>query len=172
MQPLISVIIPVYNVEKHLNKCLDSIINQTYKNLEIIIINDGSKDASAEICREYAEKDNRIVFVSRENRGVSATRNEGIELAHGDYFSFIDADDYLELDAYEYLLNIVEKHNVDAVNYEHFITFTDKENVHKIADKIFLYIVCNKEFCLCYYKIHYLNYKNLYQYIHCHNKNK
>lgn len=133
--PLISVIIPVYNVEKHLKKCLDSIVNQTYKNLEIILIDDGSKDGSADICREYAEKDDRIVFISRENRGVSATRNEGIDLAHGDYFSFIDSDDYLELDAYEYLINLINEHNVDAVNYEYFITFKDKENTHKINDK-------------------------------------
>lgn len=134
MPPLISVIIPVYNVEKDLKKCIDSIVNQTYKNLEIILINDGSKDNSAEICRQYAEKDDRIIFVSRENRGVSATRNEGIDLAHGDYFSFIDSDDYLEPDAYEYLLNIVSEHKVDAVNYEHFITFPDKEIIHKLAD--------------------------------------
>ncbi len=134
MNPLISVIIPVYNVEKHLKKCLDSIVNQTYKNLEIILINDGSKDNSENICRDFAQKDDRIIFVSRENRGVSATRNEGIELAHGDYFSFIDSDDYLELDTYEYLLNLVFKHNVDAVNYEHFITYSDKETAHRIEE--------------------------------------
>lgn len=134
MIPLISIIIPVYNVEKDLRKCLDSIVNQTYKNLEIILIDDGSTDNGAEICRQYAQKDDRIVFMSRENRGVSATRNEGIDLAHGDYFSFIDSDDYLEPDAYEYLLNIVSEHNVDAVNYEHFITFPDKEIIHKLAD--------------------------------------
>lgn len=134
MSTLVSVIIPIYNAEKYLKNCLDSIVNQTYKNLEIILIDDGSKDGSADICREYAEKDDRIIFISRENRGVSATRNQGIDLASGDYYSFIDADDYLELDAYEYLLDIVEKHNVDAVNYEHFITFADKENAHKIAD--------------------------------------
>ena len=135
MKPLISVVIPVYNVEKHLRKCLDSIVNQTYKNLEIILINDGSKDNSDEICREFAEKDDRIVYVSRENRGVSATRNEGIDLSHGDYFSFIDSDDHLELDTYEYLLNLISKHNVDAVNYEHFITYADKEVPHCIAEK-------------------------------------
>ncbi len=135
MKPLISVVIPVYNVEKHLRKCLDSIVNQTYKNLEIILINDGSKDNSDEICREFAEKDDRIVYVSRENRGVSATRNEGIDLSHGDYFSFIDSDDYLELDTYEYLLNLVSKHDVDAVNYEYFITYPDKETAHRITEK-------------------------------------
>ncbi len=135
MIPLISIIIPVYNAGKYLEKCLDSIVNQTYRNLEIILINDGSKDNSAEICQEYANKDHRIVFVSRENRGVSATRNEGIDLAHGDYFSFIDADDYLEIDTYEYLLNIISEHGVDAVNYEHFITFPEKENAHKLSDE-------------------------------------
>ncbi|MBR2883986.1 MAG: glycosyltransferase family 2 protein [Clostridia bacterium] len=139
MNFLVSVIIPVYNVEKHLNKCLDSIVNQTYKNLEIIIINDGSKDASAEICREYAEKDNRIVFVSRENRGVSATRNEGIELAHGDYFSFIDADDYLELDAYEYLISIINEKNVEAINFEHYITYPTHEIEHISPDRAYGY---------------------------------
>ena len=139
MNFLVSVIIPVYNVEKHLNKCLDSIVNQTYKNLEIIIINDGSKDASAEICREYAEKDNRIVFVSRENRGVSATRNEGIDLAHGDYFSFIDADDYLELDAYEYLISIINEKNVEAINFEHYITYPTHEIEHISPDRAYGY---------------------------------
>ncbi len=135
MEPLISVIIPIYNASKHLRKCLDSIVNQTYKNLELILIDDGSKDSSADICKEYADKDDRIVFISRENRGVSATRNEGIDLAHGDYFSFIDADDYLDLDAFKYLLNIISEHNVDAVNYEHFITYPDKETAHRIAEK-------------------------------------
>ena len=136
MTPLISVIIPVYNVEKHLKKCLDSIVNQTYKNLEIILINDGSKDNSDEICREFAEKDDRIIYVSRENRGVSATRNEGIEMAHGDYFSFIDSDDYLELDTFEYLLNLIKEKDVDAVNYEHFITYPNKEEVvHRFAEE-------------------------------------
>lgn len=134
MLPLVSIIIPVYNAGGYLEKCLDSIVNQTYKNLEIILINDGSKDNSAEVCRRYAEKDDKITFVSRENRGVSATRNEGIDLAHGDYYSFIDADDYLELDTYEYLLNIVSEYGVDAVNYEHFITFPEKENVHKLSN--------------------------------------
>lgn len=133
--PLISVIIPVYNVEAHLRKCLDSIINQTYKNLEIIIINDGSTDNSPFICSEFAKMDNRIIYKSRENRGVSATRNEGIELARGEYFSFIDSDDYLEPDTYEYLIGIIKEKKVDAVNYEHYITYSNYEKQHKIAEK-------------------------------------
>lgn len=128
---LVSVIIPVYNTGKYLEKCLDSIVNQTYKNLEIILINDGSKDNSAKICQKYAQKDDRIVFVSRENRGVSATRNEGIDLAHGDYFSFIDADDYVDLDMYEYLINLIDEKNVESINFEHYITYPTKEYINK-----------------------------------------
>lgn len=133
--PLISVIIPIYNVERHLEKCLNSIVNQTYKNLEIILINDGSTDGSGEICKKYAENDSRVIYISRENKGVSASRNEGIEKAHGDYFSFIDSDDYLELDAYEYLIKIIQDKKVDIVNYEHYVTFQNFEKRHQLSDK-------------------------------------
>ena len=133
-EPLISVIIAVYNPGKYLRACLDSIVNQSYKNLEIILVDDSSTDGSLEVCKEYAAKDNRIIVHHKENSGVSATRNVGISLAHGDYFSFIDSDDYLEPDAYEYMINLVNEHNVDAVNYEHFITKPSKETPHKLDD--------------------------------------
>ncbi len=132
--PLISVIIAIYNPGKYLSPCLDSIINQTYKNLEIILVDDGSTDNSLEVCKEYAEKDSRIIVHHKENSGVSATRNKGIDLAHGDYYSFIDSDDILEADTYEYLINIINEHQVDAVNYEHYITYNDRETVHKLPD--------------------------------------
>lgn len=90
---LISVIVPVYNAEQYLAECLDSVLEQTYKNLEIILINDGSRDASGEICRQYRERDNRIVFIEQENAGVSAARNQGIGMASGEYVMFVDADD-------------------------------------------------------------------------------
>lgn len=131
INPLISVIVPVYNTGKHLGKCLESILNQTYQNLEVILINDGSVDNSEEICRSYAEKDDRIIFISRDNRGVSATRNEGINIAHGDFFSFIDADDYLDLDMYEYLIGIINDKKVDTVNFEHYITYSEYEVEYK-----------------------------------------
>ena len=134
-EPLISVIIAIYNPGKYLRGCLDSIVNQTYRNLEIILVDDGSTDNSLEVCKEYAEKDNRIIVHHKENSGVSATRNAGIRLAHGDYFSFIDSDDILEADAYEYMINLVNEHQVDAVNYEHFITYPDREVTHKLPDK-------------------------------------
>ena len=88
--PLISVIVPVYNVERYLRKCLDSIINQTFSNIEIICVNDGSKDSSLSIIKEYAARDKRIVVVDKENGGLSSARNAGLDIARGDYISFVD----------------------------------------------------------------------------------
>ena len=133
-QSLISIIVPVYNTEKHLNKCLDSLVNQTYKNLQIILINDGSTDLSGKICEEYAEKDDRIIYRSVENGGVSSARNKGLALATGDYYHFPDSDDYLELDTYEYLIGLINTYNCEAVNFEHFITYSDNELVHTMAE--------------------------------------
>ena len=112
---IISVIIPVYNVEKYLSECLDSVINQTYKNLQIIIVDDGSTDFSGKICDVYAEKDNRITVVHQKNAGAGAAKNTGLELIDGDYFSIIDSDDYIELDMYEKMVNSLEKYNADIV---------------------------------------------------------
>ncbi len=134
-EPLISVIIAIYNPGKYLRPCLESIVNQTYKNLEIILVDDGSTDDSLRICQEYAEKDSRVIVHHKENSGVSATRNQGIRLAHGDYFSFIDSDDILEINTFEYLINLIKRHRVDAVNYEHFISYPSKETIHKLPDE-------------------------------------
>ncbi len=130
-KPLISVIIAVYNPGKYLRPCLDSIVGQTYTNLEIILVDDGSTDDSLAICKEYAEKDSRVIVYHKENSGVSATRNQGIRLAHGDYYSFIDSDDWLEKDTYEYLLGLMLKHDVDIVTHEHFINYPNKEITNK-----------------------------------------
>lgn len=111
----ISVIIPVYNVEKYLSECLDSVVNQTYKNLQIILVDDGSTDFSGKICDVYAEKDNRITVVHQKNAGAGAAKNTGLELIEGDYFSIIDSDDYIELDMYEKMVNSLEKYNADIV---------------------------------------------------------
>ncbi|MBE5744190.1 MAG: glycosyltransferase family 2 protein [Clostridiales bacterium] len=113
MQKLISVIVPVYNVEPYLERCVNSIINQTYKNLEILLIDDGSTDNSGTICDEYAKKDSRIICVHQQNGGVSKARNEGLSLATGDYIGFIDSDDYIEPNMYELLLNSIEENNAD-----------------------------------------------------------
>ena len=99
--PLISVIVPVYNVEKYLCKCIESIQNQTYKNLEIILVNDGSTDSSYQICEKYAALDSRITLIKKENGGLASARNKGLEYAHGDFVGFVDSDDWIELDTYE-----------------------------------------------------------------------
>ena len=93
MRDLVSVIIPVYNVQKYLLKCVESVINQTYTNIEIILIDDGSKDTSGKICDEIAEKDQRIRVIHTENRGVSAARNMGLSFAVGEFVTFVDSDD-------------------------------------------------------------------------------
>lgn len=107
---LISIILPIYNVEKYLEKCIQSVIAQTYSNIEIILVNDGSKDNSLEICNQYAERDNRIVVLDKKNGGLSDARNAGAKIAKGEYFVFIDSDDYIHHQMIELLYKgIVEK---------------------------------------------------------------
>ena len=103
----VSIVVPVYNAELYLVECIESLLNQTYSNLEIILINDGSKDKSAEICKEFEKKDNRIVYYEQKNSGVSKTRNKGIELATGELLMFVDSDDHLDLNAIE---EVVKNH--------------------------------------------------------------
>lgn len=112
---LVSVIIPVYGVEKYIAQCLESVINQTYNNLEIIVVNDGTKDRSAEIAKEYAAKDSRIKVYDFENGGISVARNRGLEIATGDYISYIDSDDWLDKRMYETLLKSAIQNNADMV---------------------------------------------------------
>ena len=109
----ISIIVPIYNTEKYLRNCLNSIINQTYKNLEIILINDGSIDNSINICNNYKNKDNRIKIVDKTHSGVSDTRNIGIKKATGEYIGFVDSDDYIDKHMFEILLNNLENYNGD-----------------------------------------------------------
>lgn len=109
----VSVVIPVYNVEKYLEKCLDSIINQTLKEIEIICINDGSSDGSLNILKEYQQKDSRIKVIDKANEGVSIARNTGINVAVGDYISFIDSDDWIASNFLECLYNASNKYNSD-----------------------------------------------------------
>ena len=110
---MISVIIPIYNVEKYLCRCLDSIISQSYKDLEIILVDDGSPDNSPSICDSYARNDNRIKVIHKTNGGLSAARNTGLKYAMGDFISFIDSDDYIEPKMYEILFNLITKFDSD-----------------------------------------------------------
>lgn len=112
---LISVIVPVYNVEEYLPRCIDSILAQTYSNLEIILVDDGTKDNSNVICDEYAAKDSRIRVIHKENGGLSSARNAGIDVAKGEYIAFVDSDDWIEPDAYETMLTLALEENVKLV---------------------------------------------------------
>lgn len=111
----ISVIVPVYKVEPYLRKCLDSIVNQTHQNLEIILVDDGSPDNCGAICEEYAARDDRIRVIHKENGGVSSARNVGLDIAEGDWIGFVDPDDWIELDMFEYLWKNAEEHEADVV---------------------------------------------------------
>lgn len=113
--PCISVIIPIFNVEKYLSECLDSVINQTYRFLEIILLDDGSTDSSGKICDEYKKNDIRIKVIHQDNHGAGHARNIGLSKASGKYIIFLDSDDYWELDALEKLVNVAENDNLDVV---------------------------------------------------------
>ena len=117
---LITVIVPVYKVEKYLRRCIDSIIAQSYKNLEIILVDDGSPDNCGRICDEYAKKDDRIRVIHQKNGGLSAARNTGLDIATGDYIGFVDSDDYIAPDMYEKLLSLIISENADIAicNYQ------------------------------------------------------
>ena len=110
-EPLISVIVPVYKVEQYLPKCVDSILNQTYRNLEVILVDDGSPDTCGVICDAYAEKDSRVKVIHKENGGLSSARNAGIDIAQGEYFGFVDSDDWIEPGMYETLYAGIAKYN-------------------------------------------------------------
>lgn len=113
MDELISIVVPIYNVEKFLEKCIRSIIAQTYINLEIILVDDGSTDSCGMICDEYKKKDNRIKVIHKKNGGLSSARNKGIDIAKGKYIGFVDGDDWIEPQMYRVLYDLVKKDNAD-----------------------------------------------------------
>ena len=129
MTEKITVIVPVYNVENYLEKCLDSLINQTYKNLEIIVINDGSTDNSGEICQEYAQKDNRIIYIEKENGGLSEARNVGLDKMTGSYVTFIDSDDWVELDYVEILYKKIIEYQAD-ISVGNYYSYNEDEKTY------------------------------------------
>ena len=138
--PLISVIIPVYNVEQYVECCLRSVMVQTYKNLEIIVVDDGSTDNSGRICDKIAKEDNRIRLVHQHNKGVSVARNIGMELAQGSYIGFVDPDDFICSDMYEYLFRIMMENKAD-ISICSYKKFTFKHSIENIEDQ-------DKVFCL------------------------
>ncbi len=114
-QYLLSVIVPIYNVEPYLDRCLQSIVNQTYRNLEIILVDDGSPDNCPAICEQWAARDNRIKVIHKQNAGLGMARNSGLEIATGDYVAFVDSDDYVDLDMYRILVGEIAGSKADMV---------------------------------------------------------
>ena len=142
---LISVIVPIYNAEKYLKRCIESIINQTYSNIEIILVNDGSLDKSIEICNKYAKIDTRIKIINKENGGASSARNAGISISNGKYISFVDCDDYIEPELISKLLQNIDNYNLSVCAYNIVdsnkiikTSLTKKQNDFQIDNKEFI----------------------------------
>ncbi len=136
MNDLISIIVPIYKVEKYLRQCIDSVINQTYSNLEIILVNDGSPDNCPKICDEYAKKDDRIKIINKNNGGVSSARNVGLDNAKGNWIVFVDADDWIEKRYCEDLLKIATNKSADIVICGYNRVYNDKtKKISAIAKK-------------------------------------
>lgn len=127
----VSVVIPIYNVEDYLKECLDSIIQQSYKNLEIILINDGSTDNCKLICEKYRDKDQRVILINQNNKGLSHSRNEGMALATGEYISFVDSDDIIQPSMISDLVKIAKENNADIVACDYFT----KKRKYKITQE-------------------------------------
>ena len=160
MKPLLSVIVPVYNTKKYLRKCLDSILAQTYNDYELILVDDGSTDGSSEICDEYAQKSERVFVIHKENCGLLHTRKIGFNEARGEYISYIDSDDFIEPEMYEYMIKKLREHNADIAicnmtydtngEREKFPDFTDGGffDKEKLKMEIYPYMLysdnCNK----------------------------
>lgn len=133
----VSIIVPVYNVEKYIEKCLKSLISQSYKNIEIILIDDGSKDNSGKICDEYKRKDSRIKVVHKENAGVSEARNSGLQEATGEYICFVDADDFVMNDYIEYMYELIVNNSSDiAICTKMFSNFDEKQTSYEVIETL------------------------------------
>ncbi len=135
MRSLISVIVPVYNTGKYLSKCIDSILEQTYTDLEIILVDDGSPDNAGQICDEYAGKDSRIIVIHKANGGVSSARNAALDIAKGDYIGFVDSDDYIAKTMYETLYTNIVRHNADIAVCSYYKVYDENSLVPDIAQQ-------------------------------------
>ena len=134
MKPAVSIVVPVYNVEKYIDRCINSLVSQTLTNVEIILVDDGSPDRCSEICEQWAKKDGRIVVIHKMNGGLSSARNAGIESAKGKYIGFVDSDDDVELDMFERMLSVAEDNKVDFVMADYLRVLTNGERYLKTLD--------------------------------------
>lgn len=141
MNPEISIIVPIYNVEKYLNKCIESILNQTFYKFELILVDDGSSDKCGDICDEYAKKDNRIKVIHKKNGGLSSARNAGLDIAKGQYIGFIDSDDYINRNMFEILYENIVKYEADIsiCNFEYiYEDGSMSKNKELYSDEIYI----------------------------------
>ena len=143
MDKVVSVIIPAYNAEKYIEQCVKSVINQTYKRLEIIIVNDGSKDNTLDILEKLKATDERIVLINQMNKGLPAARNTGLKKCSGDFIFFLDSDDWIERECIEILTEIEKENEVDIVFFDYFKSFNNREIKHHTYGKNFKY--CNEQ---------------------------
>ncbi len=162
--PKISVILPIYNMEQYLPKCIDSILKQTFIDFELLLIDDGSQDNSGKICDEYAKKDSRIIVIHKENGGSSSARNAGLDIAKGDYFGFVDGDDWIEKNMYELLYKGIIDFKADLAlcrllhiaksNLGYYLNdkFTDQEKIID-GDRLLRYLILNKIDASCCTKL-------------------
>ena len=140
MNPLVSIVIPVYNVEKYLRQCMDSVVNQTYHNLEIVCVNDGSPDRSIDILREYGQNDERIKIIEIENQGLSGARNVGTSYCTGDYLLYLDSDDWIDLDTVEIALKAAVENDVDIVLWNYVKEYLQSSQPVKVFDRQTLFL--------------------------------
>lgn len=150
-EPKISIVVPVYNIEQYLESAINSLINQTYKNLEILLVDDGSTDSSPNICDEYAKRDNRIRVFHQKNSGVSCARNLGIDMATGEYIGFCDGDDTVDCDMYEFLYNGIKNNNADISMCDVRFVF-ENNNIKEIATGKETLWNCAKDFSVDFCK--------------------
>ncbi len=136
----ISVVIPVYNVEKYLCRCVDSVLNQTYKNIEVILVDDGSPDGCPTICDEYAHRDSRVTALHKKNGGQSSARNAALDCPlTGDFITFLDSDDWIEYDAYQYCMKLIEQYDADCVQYELNLTNSFNKRISNPPERVDTY---------------------------------
>ena len=148
-ESLVTVIIPIYNMEKYIHRCLDSVVNQNYHNLEIILINDGSTDRCPEICDEYSVADSRIIVIHQKNSGVSAARNAGLKIMHGEYVTFVDPDDFILPEYVETLVKIMNQYTAEFAHCRNYRNIKNGQSnnsiytVKKITDVDFTKYHCH-----------------------------
>lgn len=153
MGELISVIIPCFNAEKYIDRCMESVLHQTYRDLEIILVDDGSTDGTGALLESYCKRDTRVSVLKQENKGAGAARNAGLDIARGKYIGFVDSDDWIKSDMYEYLVGIIKKENADIAGCD-FYAVREKHDGKQSVKKESIKSMGNNELMLFFLRVH------------------